>query len=58
MPGETCPTDRALERANPTVFLGELREGDRRRVLLDPTSKVVDARELLRHVAYGATVSV
>jgi hypothetical protein len=34
---------RFLKLRRPPAFLGELREGDRRRVFLDPASKIVDA---------------
>ena len=36
--------DRLLEAACPAVFFGELREGNRRLVLLDSASKLFDAR--------------
>ncbi len=45
MNGETgaAGCDRFVELTRAAVFLGELRESNRRRVLLDPASKVVNA---------------
>ena len=51
-----------LELACSTVLLGQLSEGDRRRVAFDPTSQVVDAW-IVPHarivlLGYGTTVTV
>jgi hypothetical protein len=48
--------DRFLEVAGAAAFLGELGEGDRRRVPLDPASKVIDPLTI-GHCGYG-TVTV
>src|SRR5471032_438884 len=38
----TADVDRFLVEAGAAAFLGELREGDRRRILLDPASKIFE----------------
>ena len=47
--------DRFLELAGPPELLGELRKSNRRRILLDPASKVFDTR-IVSH-PYGMTVT-
>jgi len=56
---EACATDlnrfAALPRA--PVLLGELGESDRRRILLDPASEIIDARAVGHLSTYGVTVT-
>ena len=63
MHGQAVPTgiDGLLMPAGATIFLGELRKRNRRRIVLDPASKIVKTR-VVRHSAtpegrgYGVTV--
>jgi hypothetical protein len=50
--------DRFLVVPVAAQFFAELREGDRRRILVDPASKVVNARGVAHGSAYGTTVTV
>jgi hypothetical protein len=58
MQAEACAADVGglLVLSRPPAFLGELGEGDRRRVPLDPASKVIDPLTI-GHCGYG-TVTV
>src|SRR5712691_10574540 len=50
--------DRLLELPGAPELLGELRKSNRRRILLDPASKVVDTSVVAHGSAYGTTVTV
>ena len=51
--------DRLGKHAQAAVFLGERREGDRRRVPLDPALQLLEARRIghEEHSAYGRIVT-
>ncbi len=59
MNGEAGAADlhRVFAPADPPVLLGELRKRNRRRIPLDPASKVFNPRTI-GHAVYGSTVTV
>jgi len=50
--------DGLLELAGPPVLLGKLRKRNRRRVLLDPASKIFNAWIVDHRLHYGTTVTI
>ena len=59
MEGQSGAADinRFLILPRPAAFFGELREGNRRRVLLDPASKFFNPR-IIRHGTYGTATDL